>query len=1188
VRVRPLLFVLFFLLAALSTTGVHAQTPQHAQSPELSGFWVGLIPNASQILPCADGKRAWVWSRSDAGVRLVGLYGEIVHEHKELSLGSDAVLSGPACDLWVRQVEGVRVVLQRVVLEANGVRVTKVMLPEGELPEGEGWSVLEPVEGRSEAWVGSHNARRLAKEEGGQLVLTPVRPIEGGLFFSIAGTTRAWVASKPIAMGILHKDPSQQLRMVDGASGVERRIELPLGFAYALRAGDKRALWIASPSTPLGLYLIDEDGHSRGPILKKPFGTIVPVAGERRAWVVTRGGVYLVNPDERGTHPDKPLTTERCPRVEADAGARRLWCFGDTGVVLLDTAHPERALRLLDGVKLTFRNLTVVGDRTWLPEKGGHQWYIIEADGQVRGKGRPVITGPERHPIAVTADGSLVVMRSTTPDGARFSVFNRDGRHLGELGGQLRAGGSTGLSRLGPWFNVAENVYVVRPMQDVKSASLRLGGHDAQSQRTLPLTDWSRDNAVEVRVDWPGKVNAVRDNGRFKLMLFDRSTRSARDTLILQVGHGSALGSWPARPKTDTAYDIIVRYEDDVGSRFEAVWQNVTFHEAWFARRWARTTALFVGLLLCFALLFKLGSATGGAGRWLPFFAWAVSQAGGLGVRAWLDKHTIDATLLSGLLGGSLLLFVGTGMVTPAVFRILASTAPFDRLAPLAFLIPWSRKRLLAGYAKFARSELVEQRKLLGEVEYVPSPAVVLDSRDASRRTVDSPAVVLSGILSSPLEKRADVLIECPGGRGKSALVRQIVWLLLESFHKNRNAPLPVVCRGPATSVESMVTEALGRHLYDPKLIDPLLRGGHLVVVMDGLTESGIEPRVFDTFVRGDAGGLTRLVAAARPHDGFRAALRRSDALLEVDPQRLDETNLGRFVETYRKASGQGSASPLSEGLRRICRGPDGTYLPILVRLALFPESDDAGSIGDVYANAVDRTLRSGNDSDPVFVGQTAALCVDTYWKTGVRTLGLRGQPEPRLTLLRRLTASGLLVPIPGGELAGSDPREVRFFHDSLQSYLTALGLFQRDDWSVLSEAAGRSEFVDADGKSELFDMCVEVFRPREQLKATLHADVQKWTVEFDGGVLKDDVIAAMPPELRPKVAERFPQGSAASAGTVLKACLELSAEHDDAAGVKTLLSLYIRVAPLIVVARKKRAEARARGNAQNAPQPPP
>src|SRR5262249_39731330 len=130
-------------------------------------------------------------------------------------------------------------------------------------------------------------------------------------------------------------------------------------------------------------------------------------------------------------------------------------------------------------------------------------------------------------------------------------------------------------------------------------------------------------------------------------------------------------------------------------------------------------------------------------------------------------------------------------------------------------------------------------------------------------------------------------------------------------------------------------------------------------------------------------------------------------------------------------------------------------------------------------------------------LAEAGQWCLETYWKDGRRKLLYEGTP-----LQQQLLSAGILVAADARTAPNAPPHEVQFFHDSMQSYLTAHGLASQDQkgyaelprpvddpttqtWDrsrVLLWAAANPKFAGAwtdsfrTGGTELFKMCLATF----------------------------------------------------------------------------------------------------------------
>jgi hypothetical protein len=301
-----------------------------------------------------------------------------------------------------------------------------------------------------------------------------------------------------------------------------------------------------------------------------------------------------------------------------------------------------------------------------------------------------------------------------------------------------------------------------------------------------------------------------------------------------------------------------------------------------------------------------------------------------------------------------------------------------------------------------------------------------------------------------------------------------------------------------------------------------------------------------------------------------------------VEPQRLDEAMLGQFVTHY-------GGTVLPPSLKAACRGgPDSNYLPILVRMAMtVPEDGDAGaSFADIYRRYFLRLFESQYpDEGQRFarLGEAGNWCLDTYWKDG-----LRKRAYDASEIERQLMRAGVLISADNRTSRAngqSPPREVQFFHDSMQSYLTAHALASQDSkqymqlprpadddskkhWHrsrVLLWAAANSKFGGArsdilqTGGSELFQMCLASFAPREGLRQWIRDELLSWAGDHADNLRALDVRKVVPK----KLVSHFEDTRGAS--EILKAAVQESFDADEKAdSLNVLGTLYAGIAPLI------------------------
>lgn len=153
-----------------------------------------------------------------------------------------------------------------------------------------------------------------------------------------------------------------------------------------------------------------------------------------------------------------------------------------------------------------------------------------------------------------------------------------------------------------------------------------------------------------------------------------------------------------------------------------------------------------------------------------------------------------------------------------------------------------------------------------------------------------------------------------------------------------------------------------------------------------------------------------------------------------------------------------------------------------------------------------------------------------------------------------------------------SDPlAEVRFFHDSMQSFLTAEALFCSSQpgfgWDALLEAAGAPRFVNSG--SELFQMCLQTYGPIDELQKRLANQMVESARLYYRSLTVDTVTNAVPAFIEQHLADD------ASPREVLLRAVDLCFQFDEANASSEMLGLlFAALAPVIWRLKKKKERA--------------
>ena len=609
-------------------------------------------------------------------------------------------------------------------------------------------------------------------------------------------------------------------------------------------------------------------------------------------------------------------------------------------------------------------------------------------------------------------------------------------------------------------------------------------------------------------------------------------------------------------------------FSDMYGSRF--VWHWTKFRlvppTVFYERPWFRSIAVFVFICIFIAIG---ASLRGGIQRWAPL---AVYAGGGLAgtITGVSNDKLLNLPLLIALLAAAAAIACLCGVLSPAAFRELERIEPFRSLAPLAVSAGSIRRRLYASYVQRVADDVDGARQRANAEVYSPVPLRKLGARQATLDLTALPAQAVLDLLIAPdLDTRAHVLIESTGGRGKSALIREVIDRALAAFARDPRSPLPIVCDGSGATLFERAKQKLGTDDgFSDELFRVLLRSGEFFLVVDGLTEQGVDAAMLREQLAG-YGVKCPLLLAGRPNDALRAAVESAKAWVIAEPQRLDDTTLRAFLTAYARTD-----DDFPEAAREACRHRDEqTYLPILVRLAILPRQGNALTIAAIYDSAIHTLL----DEKGIPLDDAVDLCFATYWHDGQRQLVYALAEAERKTVLARLVGAGLLVPGDLGHAGAAEPRMVQFFHDTMQSYLTAVALSRQEEWrEVLLRAAGEPQFVRdqsdlaSHGGSELFQMCLHIFEPRFKTRNLLQSELLRLAKDHGSSLSRDWVVEESDID---GLAEKIDPNTAG--GDALTIAIEQAARDPE---IWSLGSLYSATARFLWTRIKDRRKAADQG----------
>lgn len=706
---------------------------------------------------------------------------------------------------------------------------------------------------------------------------------------------------------------------------------------------------------------------------------------------------------------------------------------------------------------------------------------------------------------------------------------------------------------------------------------------DPKADGRIPIASQAPEVGVNMSLVWPG---AAEGQGQVEVVL--QEARTVGKTAFVPVD-GAAVSqtykknlSFVIHPSgkinvTGTVYRAFIHYTDSYGSDFSIITSNLRFKND-SGQVAIRTTIAFLGLLGLAAAFstFQRGRQRISLIRWMPFLLFLVGGSSPLYGRV-LEQAGIDPLLLSFLVAFSLVALMFVGTLSPATFRLLVQTPPFSLLAAPACSQPRVRRMLLADHALQVRSRIKGERLEANRETYVELPARLSGSMLPEEEYVVQPPGRLTQLIDADGTRVVSVLIEAPGGRGKTALLRELTLAFVDRWQCKATEVHPIIVQGNQGDLISQALDTLERYLGSRELAKMEIQSGRYVLLLDGLTESSIPSQALRDVLHGEGGFRVSLIATGRPHAGNRNAIKSAENYFIVEPLPLTDALLPAFEQAYRLIDSKFfhmEVPPLSREVLEACQSDDGTYQPILLRLAVLVAADGVTSVADIYRMTL-RRLCSRDTQETELVGdevieKAASLCRETYWKDGNRRFPFQDAPSEQKRLMELLYRVGILVAVGAAKNSGIlSIKNLSFFHDSMQSFLTAIGLYQKPpdaDWGFLLRAAGCPLFINEQvggvqiSRSELFSMCLEVFQPPSRVRARLTQELSSWAVSYKR-MLSVDVISRSKSSL---VADNAGWSDSPPSDVLLSVIGESKRLDEKRGDSHCLGNLYAALAPLV------------------------
>lgn len=650
--------------------------------------------------------------------------------------------------------------------------------------------------------------------------------------------------------------------------------------------------------------------------------------------------------------------------------------------------------------------------------------------------------------------------------------------------------------------------------------------------------------------------------------IVDRTAKTTPITHYIKQGDGVPTLAWPEPPDPSHDYGLEISLTSADSAVATVSIAGVRVASTFTRQVWVRTALAYLAIVLFAGVLTALLRAIAKpAARWGMLTASTTSGVlGAVANSSFWPSLNVNPEALGGALLATLVALVVIGLLHPRAFNAISEHEPFAAISHYAFYLRGFRERYVAEYLDRLQRTIGVLRKNAFHEDYVRIPAT-LRSGGGAQAVSDEPELALARLLAA----ETNILIEAPGGMGKSALLRAVVHHLIQARRDQPDHPIPVLFESALPTTPGEIADRLfEKGELSARSLQVLSAILTYVVVFDGLVESNVAPAALDRLAYAPPGapGRVRLLVSTRPQPLYEQTLSNCGPLTTVALSRISESRVRAFECACANALAAAMKLPapgcnektgaLSDTLRTHCVDKDGTYIPILIKLAVVVQ-EEVTSISGLYRLTLARLLKLDPTSREFAdqLGEAGKLCAATYWREGLRALAFVGAPPQHRDLLSKLKAMSVVYSTEAGE----HPREVRFFHDSMQSYLTAVALTTgAQDLEFLARAAGSEMFREGESGAELFRMCVGLI-PHDQVAAYIDGSLTQWRTRFAGELAPNPVARAIPVRFQGMPADAAEDAVMPTADQLLRDAIARAkgAPAPEAA----MLDLFEAVAPL-------------------------
>ena len=1172
-----------------------------AAAPRMTGRW--LRPVAQELGVCKGGAAAWGWNYGGGrDLRRIDAAGHTVHTWnlprpiRQIRFSRDCRVVWVITNDWT----SLYVVNAGIYAEPVGLR--------SPLPQP-----IETLTVSSDgqlAWLEfTHHPRLLlARYQPAAIAIVELPHYPQDLYIddseAASAGTSLWVTPK-----------SPGLLLVGGTTGYRSYPQLAkVDVSFVMSAYPAKLGWVVPGIDLLGFYVVDTDMRTAGPFLADREVQNISVLGDF-AWVMTADNEVYVYRGRAG--PGGPA---------------------------VDPVPAKGGPVAMTGASLAAGDVYLVGDgsHAWLKSVGRHDaytlgsylWHAHVVDDAVEAS----LLDPRCHdnkPIRA------LFLDSLDPDHIwlqtyDFSIYeariNSTVPNLTDLPSRVDSLVPAANGRL--WLTQSSLAgFLSGPGSDLHQVTLSIGADTLTSAPAKPASLRGAFGTTTAQVELQGPAafmaggpDEAQEIG--PMIQRDVHPRATIDLALLQRPKGQevkiAEGSRDLEPKGRTSLPLLAResvdysvpvevrltYADTWGSSVVCTWRNVTLATSLWSRIASNplgraTVILLVPILvLCLALHHDFLLR-----QWSPVL---VTSADALWAHLQPDllKLTwLDVLIAAALVGVATLLLA---LTSPAAFRAIARLEPFARAVPYVMRLSRIRRLLYKDFLVQLSEQIDQRREKATNEHYVPIQVRLLDVcgslglAGGEVMNAERLAFILSSQPEPSATRGADVLVEGPGGRGKSALLHELVCQAIESFRTTNGAPLPVIGDPEKETVEEMILAGLGPYSLSTEYTRAAIASGDFVLFVDGLSEAGRRASILDRYFFGERRQLSRVCVTTRPSPALRDSFAKSERWLVVEPSRLDDANVDEFIRSYATADARAklrsdgttdleaekrkieehAAAVLerTKAIVAILRSTEGTYLPLLVRFGMLLDAD-VDTVADVLDATVKRLLKpcapDAATRDQLY-RDLSELAYSSYFVDSKRTIVASHYAKFQASF-ETWSAAGLLTPDKGLALLTGQPSRFQFLHDSLQSYLAAHWLAANDRWDDLFAAAGDPVFARAasdlsgEQRSELFSMCLLTFEPVATMRQYMADGLSAWCNRLFRLFSLDDVLGGLAPDI---VKELGHDSGHISPKALLGLALELAVKRDAAQdSCDRVAKLYARLAPLVWPLRQKLADQLARAS---------